>query len=204
MSVRPASLVDAAKYLAAKMAIKPKNFGIRNGKSDRGFHAGKSDIYGPDGQGDKDYSVKHPRNAAGLSEASAGLDIRWGKRKQLRALTAYLVEQGKSGNLLFEVIGPDENGKACYWGVLTNWQPKPKWASADHSWHIHLGFFRDTEHADRVALFYGFFELAEPEVPAPQPVPEPDPDPAPDTGDEPDLADFLAALKDLIEQYEAA
>lgn len=179
MSYRPQSLVDAARYLGEKMAIPQLNFSIRAAKSARGFHAGKAEIF-KSGEGNRDYSVKDPRNKAGLSEASSALDIRWpGHLKRLRALTAHLVEQGKAGNLLFEVIGPDSTGKANYWSAKTGWLPKPALAPASHSWHIHLGFWRDTETSDRIAVFRGFFEAA---IPVPVEPEEPDtetPDPDP-------------------------
>lgn len=187
MSLRPQSLIDVSKYIQEKAGVPASNMSIRAARSARGFHAGKSEIYGPNGQGDKDYSVKNPRNKAGLSEYSSAIDIKIAK-PQLKALVAHLVAEGAAGNLLFEVIGPDSSGKANYWGHITGWQPNPHLAPASHAWHAHLGFWRDTENADRLAPFRSFYES--PVVPAPDPAPPADPDVDPDAG--PSIADIEA------------
>ena len=187
MSTRPQSLIDVSKYVQAKAGVPASNMSIRAARSARGFHAGKAEIFGPNGHGNRDYSVRDPRNLAGLTDASSAIDVKI-PIPQLKALTAHLVEEGKAGSLLFEVIGPDATGKANYWSVKTGWLPRPNLAPASHSWHAHLGFWRDTEFADRVAPFRSFFEGPA----APAPVPEPDPDTTPDAS--PTLTDIEEAL----------
>lgn len=197
MSLAPPSLIDVRRYLVAKTGKPTANFSIRAAKSSRGYHAGRAEIFGPNGQGNKDYSVKQPRDKAGLSEASSAIDIKL-PIPQLKALVAYLLAGAKAGTLdIFELIGPDSTGKANYWSKATGWLPKPKWAPASHEWHIHMAFPRDTEFTDRVAIFRPFFEAQ----PAPTPDPDPDTDPAPTLTD---VETLLAENDDLKAKIEAA
>lgn len=158
MSIAPDSLKECRRYLVEQTAKPPENFSIRSARSARGYHAGKSQIFGPNGRGWRDYSVRHPRDKAGLSEASSAIDIKLPVR-QLKALVQYLVAGARDGSLdIFEIIGPDTDGKANYWSIFTGWMPRPRLASADHEWHIHLAYPRDTEFADRVYVFHGYYE----------------------------------------------
>lgn len=201
MSVAPENLKAVRRYIAEKAGVPISNMGIRSARSARGYHAGKSQIFGPSGRGNKDYSVKHPRDKAGLSEASSAIDIKLpykGVDSPLRRLTAHLVAGAKSGDFpsITEVIGPDSTGKANYWSTATGWLPKPQWAPASHEWHIHLGFFRDTEFEDKVVIFQPFFEGAPP--PEPDPDPETTTDPLPPT-----IEDLEAVILDLQKQLDA-
>jgi hypothetical protein len=164
VSTAPSTLIDLRRFLAEQFEVDRKNFGITGRVTARrpwGFHLGKSDIYSDAGMGDRDYSVRNKRNKAGLTNASAGFDIKVPVGK-LKKLTAYLVEKARSDttnpggpSLLFEVIGPDANGAAKRWAVPNGWQPEA--ARADHEWHDHLSFWRDTEFIDKRPLFYDFF-----------------------------------------------
>ena len=183
-------------------------FSIRGSISKRrpwGFHLSKSDIYGPDGMGDRDYSVEHRRNKRSVSEESAGFDINVGAARE-RALVKYLVEIGRhyrdpltGKSLLFEVIGPNEQGVAKRWGNPTNWQPVD--ARNDHDWHIHLSRWRDTLHVDIRPLFFEHFGISEyPVIADPEPIDPPD-DPAdPPAEPPPPTVDELQKQIDELEQ----
>lgn len=173
MSTRPQSLIDVSKYLQEKTGLKAKWFSIRAARSSGGFHAGSDEIFGPNGKGNRDKSMKGPRNKAGLSKASSAIDIH--APNQLKALTAHLV--ANHGDLIYEVIGKDADGKPCYWGVPSNWQPKYGWTQ-DKGDHIHCAFFRDTEFSDRLAPFRSFYEVPVPPAPEPEPVEEEQPNSA--------------------------
>lgn len=167
MSTAPQTLVDLRIDLAARAGVDKRNFGITGRATTRrpwGFHLGEKDITGgPPAVGmAKDYSVQHRRNKRGLTNASAGFDIRLpvGRLKKLAAHLVDLAKTGKDGGMLFEVIGPDSTGAAKRWAIDTKWQPRP--ARADHEWHIHISFFRDTEFKDKRPLFDGFFGTATP------------------------------------------
>lgn len=170
MSVAPQTLIDLRHDLAARTGRAGKNFGIRGTMKPGswGFHFGRGEIYGPIGKGDRDYSVRHVRNKAGLTNSSSGFDIRL-PVGQLKKLVAYLIDlqaTGKDLGMLYEVIGPDAAGKATRWAVDTKWKPTD--GSNDHEWHIHIGWFRDTEFRDKRPLFDAFFATSTP-VPDPHP-----------------------------------
>lgn len=169
VSKAPQTLIDLRVFLAEQLGIEKRNFGITGRVTPRrpwGYHLGRADIYSDAGMKDRDYSVKYPRDRAGLTNASAGFDIRL-PRARLQALTAYLVDLAARGatnpdgpSLLVEVIGPDSQGAAKRWAVATKW--KPVKARADHEWHAHLSFFRDTEFVDKRPMFFAFLGI-EPE-----------------------------------------
>lgn len=199
MSTIPQSLSDLKRYLIEKTGAEGKNFGIRGAVGARrqwGYHLGRSDIYGSGGYGDKDYSNRRRRDRAGLSEASSGFDIRL-PAKELKRLTAYLVDEARAGRAdLMEILGPDSLGAAKRW-ARPDWKPLP--ASADHRWHIHLSFPRDTETGDRVAMFEGLYGSRTPVEPEPEdPFPEPGPPPEPPEP-EPTAEELLAQLAQDIE-----
>lgn len=166
VSLRHQTMIDLVVMLADLWDVPKEQFSIRGVITKRrpwGFHLAKSEIYGPDGMGDRDYSVKQPRNKRAVSEYSAGFDINVGGKRE-REVVAHLVEMARTGkdkvngkSLLFEVIGPDKDGKAMRWGVRTGWKPVP--ARADHDWHVHISFWRDQEEADKRPLFFGYFGI---------------------------------------------
>jgi hypothetical protein len=200
MSKAPQTLIDLRVMLADLFGVPKDRFGIRGVVTPRrpwGYHLGKSDIYGPGGKGDADYSIRYRRDQRGLSDYSAGFDANVAPKDE-RDLVAYLVQNhgwrdpstGKT--LLVEVIGPDKAGLAKRWARDTGW--KPTKARGDHSWHIHLSFYRDTESIDKRPLFFGFFGIEsypemeepdpiDPENPTDPPV-EPPPDPLQDLREE--------------------
>jgi hypothetical protein len=151
--------------------------------------------------GDDDYSVQRKRDKRGLTNASAGFDIRLPQGK-LRELVAYLVNKCRMGEtkLLVEVIGPNAQGEAKRWAKGTNWQPVD--ARDDHEWHAHLSFFRDTEEIDKRPLFYELVdyqppqpdETGDPLDPPPGEPPVPDSPPMPE-----DPPDPCAELRERIE-----
>lgn len=192
MSTTPASTAAAAHLIAAGALAAGYTalHSIRAARGPHGYHAGRAEIYGPTGSGDRDYSVRKPRDKAGLSNASSALDITMrgpGSREHQRAFTAYLVAAAAAGRAdLVEVLGPDAQGRATWWGVDDGWQPKLGWTiggkwvpvDASHEWHTHISFYRDTELGDRASMFAGFFGST---PPAPNPggggAPAPDPFP---------------------------
>ena len=203
-SLRHQTMIDLVVMLADLYDADKAQFSVRGAISPRrpwGFHLAKSDIYGPEGMGDKDYSVEHARNKAAVSEYSAGFDINVGMGKE-KALVKYLVENRRrltdpatGRTLLFEIIGPHwDTGKATIWSRRHNWVPRE--ARADHEWHIHLSFWRDMEAVDKRPAFFEHFGISEyPEMPDTPPPPDPEPEPAPPP--EPTKEELLAQIAAL-------
>lgn len=217
MSTAPQSSKDVRHYIAEKAGVPGANISIRSARSNRGYHAGKDQIFGPGGKGNKDYSVKDPRDKAGLTNASAAIDVKI-PRKALKALTANFVERAQAGQLankVAEIIGPSADGKATYWSESGGWKPvlgwwvwkkgKRVWEPVDpsHEWHMHLGLRRNTEFDDRVALFRPFFEPVA--TPAPVIEPEdPDADDALNTADIEGLEAENTKLRGILEAIGAS
>jgi hypothetical protein len=167
VSDAPENLKDLRRYLMEKTGKTSANFGIRGvvgPKRNSGYHLGRRDIYGEGGLGDKDYSIQRPRDKRGLTDMSAGFDIQLGVA-ELKRMRAWLVAEATAGRAdLMEIIGPGDDGRAYAWQKWTGWQPVGPRAKGDgHEWHIHLSYPRDTETADKVALFRRYYN--DPEEP---------------------------------------
>ena len=79
-------------------------------------------------------------------------------------------------------------------------QPRAGEADATHLWHTHIGYYRDSEERDKVALFEGFFGPLKPEPPDP---PEPPPiDPPEPPTPEPPTPEEVAYAKGYTEGYD--
>jgi len=181
----------------------------RNVRSDRGYHAGQDDIYGPGGAGDRDYSVRRKRDKAGLSNASAAMDISFrgpGAQAAQRRFAPWLAAEAKAGRAdIMEVIGPGPDGKAYDWRKSNGWRPigprprLPNGQADSHTYHDHVSLPRDTEFGDRTSMFRGFFPaLADP-------IPDSPDDPEPDDPPEgPPTPPTQAELDAAIERAEAA
>ena len=73
MSYTPRTLQDLGAYWTGQGGV---NLGVVGDAGHTvGYHLGRDRIYGPGGQGDDDYSVKHPRDMAGLSGAASAIDL---------------------------------------------------------------------------------------------------------------------------------
>lgn len=187
MTTAPRSISDLAAFWTAKGGV---NLGIvGNMKHCGGYHLGADRIFGacacrPDGacvkgQGANDYSVKLPRDRAGLTNAASALDLGRldGKLKGLQDFSRWLVKQcqdkAPGTEQIREVIySPDGERVQRYSGVDGEIHRGPGNGDLSHRTHTHISFYRDTEKQAKVLIFAPYFY--------PDPPPEP-----PDTGVEP-------------------
>jgi hypothetical protein len=123
-----------------------------------GYHLGEDRIYDiPPGRGDDDYSVKTPRDRAGLSDAVAAIDI--GRHDgRLDDLALFLVAESKAGRApdIREVTFEGFDGSIirrwdAYYGRHTTYR-----TSLTGLHHIHVGYFRDSEFRNKTDLFQKF------------------------------------------------
>lgn len=161
MSTAPQVHKDLKRFLSQQLSVDPKNFSITSACGTRrvwGYHLGKKEIMSECGMKFKDYSLDFARDKNGLSNASAGFDIRL-RPPLLKKLRAFLVGKASSGRvrLYREVIGPDDNGNAKRWARETKWKASD--GRDDHEWHIHIGFYRDTEFVSKIELFREWLKL---------------------------------------------
>src|SRR5690554_6459684 len=153
MSYAPQTLLDARAYILARTKLKPVQVGIVGDSSHTyGYHLGK-DRLPPN-----DYSARTARDRAGLSNAASALDI--GDFGGLWRLTEFLVAEARAGRLpdVREIIGPLRDGRAYRWDHLDGWTAVRQPKGNSHEWHLHISYYRDSEHRDKTAPFGSFFE----------------------------------------------
>jgi hypothetical protein len=212
----PDNISDLKAYFASKIPERVVSIrGFVGPKRDDGYHLGKSDIYGPGGQGDEDYSIQHPRDKAGLTDFSAAFDLTIQKRNAagrltvdrpaMAALTAYMEQETRAGRMdIAEFGGPGPDGRA-YWhwiGRRGNWRKAILPEGNGHEDHVHCGIRRDRVPDDD--LIADFEPLYGPRT-LPLPPDDPtDPEPPPEPTDPEDrIAELEAALATMQTQMDA-
>lgn len=168
MTYAPASLRDLGSFWAQHGGV---NLGVvGNAAHTIGYHLGHDRIYdgaGP-GIGDRDYSVQHKRDKAGLTNAASAIDLGRlnGSLEELYAFSRWLVAQcqaGKPGATdVREVIySPDGRQVVRFSGVDGDIHSGPGNGDDSHRTHTHISYFRDAERRDKRALFAPYFEEAD-------------------------------------------
>lgn len=161
MSFAPQSLLDALSYVRARTGLPGKSLGVVGDENHLdGYHLGRDRIFGPDGVGDNDYSVRTTRDRAGLTDAASALDIGEWSRSALRALTAWLLAEARADRLsdVRELIGPADDGRAYKWSHRDGWRPRRRAKGDSHETHLHISYYRDSEGRSKVEPFRQFFE----------------------------------------------
>lgn len=165
MSYVPAPLAELRTYLAARTGLPFVSLGIVGNTAHKsGYHLGRDRIYGPDGQGDNDYSVQTARDKAGLSNAASAIDI--GNFGDLRAFSIWLVAELRKGNVLGrdfrEVIYSPDGTLVLRWVRGANGNVPFPMASTvlnnSHRTHSHISFDRDSETRTKLPLIALYFE----------------------------------------------
>lgn len=130
-----------------------------------GYHLGKDRIYSPAGLGGADYSVRHPRDAAGLTDAASAIDLGRlnGSLPQLYRFSRWLVDQCKqraprTEDIREVIYSPDGQTVQRWSGVDNRIHTGPGNGDASHRTHTHISYFRDSQGRDKVAAFAGYFE----------------------------------------------
>ena len=194
---------SAPKTITDIMAVWTRNGGVNLGIVGNtvhtvGYHLGKDRIYdgtGP-GLGDNDYSVKLPRDKAGLTNYVAGLDFGRlnGSLVSLQKFSLWLVDRCKSNapgtndirEIIFSPDGKvvkrwDNNAKVLYAGGSGTGQ-----GDDSHITHTHISFFRDSENRDKTGLISPYFAAV------PAPVSEPT------GGDMPNITTYLPGFTAIV------
>ena len=97
MSDSPKKLRALQLFLMPKTGLPAKSLGIVGDTAhDDGYHLGEDRIFAPGGLGNKDYSVRHPRDKSGLSNFASAIDI--GGFNRLRELSAFLLAEMKANH----------------------------------------------------------------------------------------------------------
>lgn len=135
-----------------------------------GYHCGRDRIYGPNGLGDRDYSVQLERDKRGLTDGAAAIDLGKldGTLEALRMFSSWLVATLTSSPAARadyrEVIYSPDGVRVQRYSAIDN-QIHTGAGNGDdsHLTHTHVSFLRDAEDRDKVAVWRPYFE--DPDMP---------------------------------------
>jgi hypothetical protein len=204
MSTFPDNLRTLKRYFVGTTGRKGENFSVRGfvgAKRNSGYHLGQSDIFGPGGQGKRDYSIQRPRDREPfLTNDASAIDITL-EPKDMRNLTAKMEQAAKAGLLdVQEFLGPGPDGRAYWWDRRNGFEPVQLSKGNSHEKHIHVSY-------PRKRIAEGQDLVAEWEVilgPRPNPLPPDDTDPEPEPEDPPDAEELRALLAEAEAALEKA
>jgi hypothetical protein len=163
MSSEPATLTALREFLKPVTRLKAVSLGIVGDKRHkRGYHLGKDRIFGPDGEGDADYSVQTRRDKAGLTNKASAMDI--GNFKRLREMSKWIVREARANapdtRDIREIIYSPDGDTVLRWDRTRGVTSRPREGEADnsHRTHTHISWFRNSQERDKTALFGRFFD----------------------------------------------
>jgi hypothetical protein len=159
MTYAPRSLQDLGAYWTGKGGV---NLGIvGDTRHVTGYHLGRDRIYSDTGQGDADYSVKHPRDKAGLTNGAASIDLGKldGTFAGLQEFSRWLVSTSEAGGDIREIIYSPDGDRVQRWsGIDGDIHTGTGNGDLSHRWHTHISYFRDSEARDKIEAFSGYWE----------------------------------------------
>lgn len=162
MTYSPKTLTDLGRYWTGQGGV---NLGVVGDVNHlTGYHLGRDRIYSSTGQGDDDYSVRHPRDKAGLSGAASAIDLGKleGSYHKLYAFSRWLVSQGQSGapgtgDIREIIYSPDGQQVQRWSGIDNKIHTGPGNGDSSHRTHTHISYFRDSEQRDKVTTFAAYW-----------------------------------------------
>jgi hypothetical protein len=155
----PATLQALRSYLVGKGAPVLGIVGTATTHT-KGYHLGKDRIYKiPPGLGSADYSVRLARDAGGLTDAAAAIDI--GRHDGLIELGRHLLEEARAGRLndVRELIAERSDGSHLWrfdnaYKILTGTP-----GSNELYHHLHVSYHRDSQRRTKLPPYQRFYEL---------------------------------------------
>lgn len=163
MTYAPKTLTDLGRFYSEQGGV---NLGIVGDANHvTGYHCGRDRIYSAAGQGDKDYSVQHPRDKAGLSGAASAIDLGKlnGNYQRLYDFSRWLVSQCQSGapgtrDIREIIYSPDGQKVQRYSGIDGEIHTGDGNGDDSHRFHTHISYFRDSEQRDKVPVFAAYWD----------------------------------------------
>ena len=163
MSYSPKPLTELGAYWTSKGGV---NLGIVGDVMHvTGYHLGRDRIYGPQGKGGEDYSVQHPRDKAGLTNAAAAIDLGKldGTYTGLQDFSRWLVARCQASapgtEDIREVIYSPDGSRVQRWsGIDGNIHTGAGNGDVSHTRHSHISWFRDSESRDKIGVFSPYWE----------------------------------------------
>ena len=162
MTYSPKTLNQLGAYWTSQGGV---NLGVVGDVNHRvGYHLGRDRIYGHFGQGDDDYSVKHPRDRKGLTDGASAIDLGKldGTYEGLQGFSRWLVKMcmmsATGSRDVREIIySPDGVRVQRYSGIDGQIHTGEGNGDASHTKHTHISYFRDAENRDKRPLFRPYF-----------------------------------------------
>jgi hypothetical protein len=166
VSTAPQTLSELQDFLESVTGLPAISLGIVGDTNHRrGYHLGRDRIFGPQGDGERDYSVKTRRDKRGLSDSASAMDI--GSFKGLRRMSKWIVREARKNapdtRDIREVIYSPDGVRVLRWDRENGVDSEPHEGEADdsHLTHTHISWYRDREKRDKTALFKRFFDAPE-------------------------------------------
>ena len=166
MSTAPATITALGAYWTAQGGVMLGIVGNRAHTS--GYHLGKDRIFGPNGKGWNDYSVKEARDKRGLTNAAAAIDLGRlnGSLTGLWAFSRWFAQQcmdGKPGygDVREVIFWSTARDRVIGWSATAPDRWINDYGDLSHKTHTHISFYRDSQARGKVELFAPYF--AEPE-----------------------------------------
>lgn len=158
MTFAPQNLLDVRAFLKPHTGLGDADLGIVGDTA----HAAKGTSYhlGADQLTDTAYSRRTARDRAGLTNAASAIDI--GMFPRLREMSLWLVAQCRADTSdtrwIREIIFSPDGTNVYTWDREAGVSSAPQLRGASsHRSHTHVSGFRDSEHANRAAVFERFF-----------------------------------------------
>jgi hypothetical protein len=170
MTYAPQTLRDLAAYWVSKKGV---NLGIvgdlRHLAKGTSYHLGKDQLLSTA------YSIQHPRDRAGLTNAASAIDLGKlnGSLGDLRRFSDYLAHRclaGAPGTHDIREVIYSTGGQTVVGYKQGVSKLIPGFGDDSHLTHTHISYFRDSEKRDKRAIFRAYFEgpdtsTEEPDVP---------------------------------------
>lgn len=175
MTFAPAPLLALQAWWVANGGVPLGIVGDASHAATGGYHEGRDDLQRA-GVLANDYSVKQPRDIAGLSNAASAIDFGQlnGSLAELQRFSVWLVGQcqkrAPGWDDVREIIYSPDGVHVWRWSGV-DYQLREGYPNgsgqgdASHLWHTHVSFYRDAEARDKLALVAGFFAVAPPPPP---------------------------------------
>jgi hypothetical protein len=165
MTYAPTSLTNLQRYWQGQGGVALGIVG--NTAHVYGYHCGKDRIFDGAGAGVgwADYSVKTPRDKAGLTNAASAIDLGRldGSLEKLWTFSAWLASQCMANAAdtkdVREIIfwSPSRN-RVMGWSDLSPGALIVDYGDATHKTHTHISYYRDSEARPKIPLFKRYLE----------------------------------------------
>lgn len=161
MTFAPPTLTRLMAYWVAQGGVNLGIVGDAAHQARATYHNGKDVIDNYGRTAATDYSIRLPRDRAGLTNAAAAVDLGKldGSLDKERAFARWFAGQcyadvpGYRAQVREVIFWSTVRGLVLGWSSLAPDKWIENYGDGSHEWHCHISWFRDTESREKVALF---------------------------------------------------